>query len=87
MTLRNGHDWQTALKCTVIRARFADAVWELGKLLGSSRNDFHLYGQMAAELYVDAADAAVTPQNSFCSWRYVARGISLGMQFRRPELS
>jgi hypothetical protein len=74
------------LKHAVIRARFADAVWELGKRLGSSRKDFHLYGQLAAELYLEAADAVVAPQNSFSFLEIVTRGIFLGMQFRRPEL-
>ena len=75
------------LKCTVVRARFADAVWELGKLLESSRNDLHRYGQMAAELYLDTADATATPQNNRLFLDILARSISLGIQFRRPELS
>src|ERR1039457_1143999 len=43
----NSHDveeWARladVLKRAAVRARFADAVWELGKLLGRSRNDLH----------------------------------------------
>jgi hypothetical protein len=74
------------LEGTVVRARFADVVWELGKLLGRSRKDLHRYGQMAAELYLDAADATAAPQNNFLFLDMLARSISLGIQFRRPEL-
>jgi len=74
------------LKRAAVRARFADAVWELGKQLGSSRKDLHRYGQMAVELYLDAADATAKPQNSLLFLEILERSISLGIQFRRPEL-
>jgi hypothetical protein len=74
------------LKRTAARARFADAVWELGKRLGSSREDLHLYGQLAAELYLEVADANVTPERSFSFLEILTRSISLSIQFRRPEL-
>lgn len=74
------------IKNAPVRARFADAVWELGKILGSSRTDLHLYGQRAAELYLEAADADATSQSFLSLLEILTRGISLGMQFRRPEL-
>ena len=74
------------LKPAAVRARFADAVWELGKRVGSSRSDFHLYAQLAAELYLEAADANVTPQRSLSFLEILTRSISLSIQFRRPEL-
>jgi hypothetical protein len=88
----NSHDvdeWARladVLKLTAVRARFADAVWELGKLLGSSRNDLHRYGQLAAELYLDATDATSTAQNSLLFLEILARSLSLGIQFQRPDL-
>lgn len=75
------------LKRAAVRARFADAIWELGKLLGSPRNDLHRYGQLAAELYLEAAGGATaTAQNSLLFLEILVRSISLGIQFRRPEL-
>ena len=74
------------LSVAAVRARFADAVWELAKKLGSPRGDFHRYGQLAAELYLELADANTTPQHSFHFLDILTRGISLSVQFQRPEL-
>ncbi len=74
------------LKSAAIRARFADAVWELGGSLGSPRRDFYRYAQLAAELYLEAADSDVRPQHSFSFFEIVTRSISLGLQLRRPAL-
>ena len=49
----------SVLQRPVVRARFADAVWELGKRFDSERKDFHRYAQMAAEFYLEAADANI----------------------------
>jgi hypothetical protein len=69
------------LKRPVVRARFADATWELGKRLGSARKDLHLYAQMAAELYLEAADASVQTQGSFSFLDVLTRSISSAFSF------
>jgi lysyl-tRNA synthetase class 1 len=74
------------LNMAAVRTRFADAVWELGKKLGSPRGNLHRYGQLAAELYLELADANTTPQHSVQFLHILTRGISLSIQFRRPEL-
>ncbi len=38
-----------------LRARFADAVWELGRRLGSTREDLYRFGQLASEAYIELA--------------------------------
>jgi lysyl-tRNA synthetase class 1 len=38
-----------------LRARFADAVWELGKRLGSTRKDLYRFGRSASEAYLELA--------------------------------
>jgi hypothetical protein len=73
------------LKQPVVRARFADAVWELGKRLGSAREDFHRHAELASELYLEATAAEVTLQNSFSMLELLTRAICLGIQLRRPE--
>lgn len=89
LTADDVDEWATlalVLKRAVVRARFADAVWELGRRLGSSRKDLHRYAQLAAELYLEASDANVTPQSNFSMLEVLTRGISLAMQLRRPQL-
>ena len=75
------------LNMPAVRARFADAVWELGKKLGSPRGDLYRYGQLSAELYLELADANTSPQHLFQFFDILTRGISLSIQFRRPELT
>jgi Domain of unknown function (DUF4209) len=75
------------LTMTAVRARLADAIWELGRKLGSPRGDLHRYGQLAAELYLELAEANTTPQHSLRFLDVLTRGISLSIQFRWPELS
>ena len=74
------------LKRAAVRARFADAAWELGRLLRSQRSDLHRFGQLAAELYLEATGASAADQNRFLFLEMLVRSISLGIQFRRPEL-
>jgi hypothetical protein len=41
----------------VLKSRFADAVWELGKRLSSNRADLYSYGLLAADSYLRAAES------------------------------
>lgn len=74
------------LKRAIVRARFADAVWELGKRLGSPRTDLHLFARLASELYIEAASTNTSPQRALSMLEAATRGISLAMQFRISTL-
>jgi hypothetical protein len=57
----NVDEWAEVAESTKhprLRARFADAVWELGRPLGSARKDRYLFGLMAAESYLELAGHA-----------------------------
>ena len=90
MNLDDVEEWARLaqiLKPAAVRARFADAIWELGEKLGSPRGRSHRYGRLAAELYLEMArHANTTPQQSFQFLDILTRGISLSIQFRHPEM-
>lgn len=67
-----------------LKARFADAVWELGKRLGSTRKDRHRFGRMASESYLEFADRA--DNHPFELINAVARGVQLAMQLGACDL-
>jgi lysyl-tRNA synthetase class 1 len=77
----------TVLKRPIVRARFADAVWELGKQLKSSGKDLHCFARLAAEMYLEAAASTdTTARSAFSMLEAVTRGICLSMQLRVPSL-
>jgi len=89
LTSHDVEEWvalAVVLKPAAVRARFADATWELGRRLGSSRKDLHKYAEMAAELYFEAAGASDASQNTFSMFDLLTRGICLAQQLKRPEL-
>ncbi len=67
-----------------LKARFADAVWELGKRLGSARKDRYSFGRMAAESYLELAGSADSHPIELIN--AVARGLQIAMQLRAPDL-
>ena len=73
------------LKRPIVRARFADAVWELGRKLGSQRSDLHCFGRLAAEMYLEAASVEATPSRAFSIFDAATRTIGLGMQLRASD--
>src|ERR1035441_8096764 len=61
LTSQNVDEWAeiaVSVKYPRLKARFADAVWELGRRLGSTRKDLYRFGRMAAESYFELADQA-----------------------------
>jgi hypothetical protein len=75
----------SVLKRPIVRARFADAVWELGERLGSQRNDLHRFGRLAAEMYLQAASVNATPARAFSLFDAATRGIGLGFQVKESD--
>ena len=81
-------DWAelaTTLKRPQLRARFADAVWELGKKLSSPRKDLYRFGLLAAEAYLEAASEA-RERDFYESLQAVTRSIQLSLQLGSKEL-
>jgi lysyl-tRNA synthetase class 1 len=76
----------TAIKRPIVRARFADAVWELGKRVGSHRKDLYTFARFAGEMYLEAGRGTVPPQHSWELFQILTRGIRLGLQLRSPDL-
>lgn len=78
-------DLAANLRRPIVRARFADAVWELGRRLGSARKDLHRYGLLAAEMYLCAAEEGyqVIP---FFVLHSAVRSINLAIQLGNEEL-
>lgn len=76
----------TLLKRPIARARFADAVWELGRRLGSQRTDLYRFGGLAGEMYLEAASIEVTSHNFMMMFEAVTRAARLGLQLRDPAL-
>lgn len=74
------------LERPIVRARFADAVWELGKRLKSPRKDLYHFARLAAEMYLDAASAGTTAQRAFSAFEAATRSICLSMQLRFDDL-
>jgi Domain of unknown function (DUF4209) len=80
LTAANVDEWaELAEKLTqpLIRARFADAVWELGKRLGSRRKDLYRFGLLASEMYLDSAEKCKHPWELL---NFATRAIQLGMK-------
>ncbi len=67
-----------------LKARFADAVWELGKRLGSTRKDHHRFGRMASESYLEFAGRVGTHPIELID--AVARSVQLAMQLGAGDL-
>jgi lysyl-tRNA synthetase class 1 len=66
------------------KARFADAVWELGKRLGSTRKDLYRFGRAASESYLEvAARPGSTPLEILNA---APRSIQLAMQLGAGDL-
>jgi hypothetical protein len=81
-------DWielADTLKRPYLRARFADAVWELsGKVAKRPRS--YRYGLLAVEMYLEAA--AETKESAFYeSLQVIVRSIQLAFQLRATELA
>ena len=67
-----------------LKARFADAVWELGKRLGSTRKDLYRFGRTASESYLELAGR--TGSHPFELINAAARSIQLAMQLGAGDL-
>ena len=81
-------DWAelaTTLKRPQLRARFADAVWELGKTLSSQREDLHRFGLVAAEAYLEAASEA-RDRDFYEPLQAATRSVQLSLQLGSKEL-
>ena len=74
-----------SLRRPIVRARFADAVWELGKRLGSARKDLYRYGLLGAEMYLSAAEGGYQ-RNPFSVLHPAVRSINLAIKFRNEGL-
>ena len=73
-----------SLKHPRLKARFADAVWELGKRLGSTRKDLYRYGRSASEAYLELA--AHAGKHPFEIINAAVRCIQLAMQLGVVDL-
>lgn len=67
-----------------LKARFADAVWELGKRLGSTRKDRYRFGRMASESYLELAGRADGYPIELIN--DVARSVQVAMQLKAGDL-
>ena len=74
----------TSVQHPRLKARFADAVWELGKRLGSARKDGFSFGRMASESYLELAGRAASQPIELIN--AVARSIQIAMQLRMGDL-
>jgi hypothetical protein len=89
LTVADIEEWihlATTLTRSLVRARFADAVWELGRRLGSQRRDLYRFGQLAGTMYLKAASIDATSANFMMMFEAVTRAVSLGIELRVPEL-
>jgi Domain of unknown function (DUF4209) len=87
LTRENVDEWAElaeSLKNPGLRSRFADAVWELGKRLGSIRKDLYRFGRAASESYLEVAARAGSTQLEILS--AAPRGIRLAMQLGASDL-
>ena len=84
---QNVDEWANlakSLKRPNLRARFADAVWELGKRLGSARRDLYRFGRLASESYLEMA--ASESKDPLALLNAVSRGIQLATQLGASDL-
>jgi lysyl-tRNA synthetase class 1 len=89
LTVTDVEEWirlATTLTRPMVRARFADAAWELGRRLGSQRRDLYRFGQLAGEMYLKAASIDATPANFMMMFEAVTRAVSLGFELQVPAL-
>lgn len=87
LTSENVNEWAelaASAKHPRLKARFADAVWELGRKLGSTRKDRYRFGRMASESYLELASRTVS--HPFELINAVVRGVQIAMQLRVTEL-
>lgn len=68
-----------------MRARFADAVWELGKKLSTQRKDLYRFGLLAAATYLQAASEA-KERDIYEAIQALTRSIQLSLQLGSKEL-
>jgi hypothetical protein len=88
LTSGNVDEWADiadSVKYPRLRARFADAVWELGNRLGSTRKDRYRFGRMAAESYLEFA--AQADNHPFELINATARSVQLAMQLGGGDLA
>lgn len=67
-----------------LKARFADAVWELGRRLGSTRKDRYRFGRMASESYLELARRAESHPIELIN--AVARSVQIATQLKAGDL-
>jgi hypothetical protein len=67
-----------------LKARFADAVWELGRRLGGTRKDRYRFGRMASESYLELAGRA--GNHPFELINAITRSVQLAMQLGTGDL-
>jgi lysyl-tRNA synthetase class 1 len=87
LTRENVDEWAEvaiSVKHPRLKARFADAVWELGKKLGSARKDRYSFGRMASESYLELAGRSDSHQIELIN--AVARSVQIAMQLRAGDL-
>jgi lysyl-tRNA synthetase class 1 len=68
----------------LLKARFADAVWELGRRLGSARKDRYRFGRIASESYLELAGR--TGNNPLEIINASARNIRLAIKLGAGDL-
>lgn len=68
----------------LLKARFADAVWELGRRLGSARKDRYRFGRIASESYLELAGR--TGDNPLEIINASARNIRLAIKLGAGDL-
>ena len=84
---QNVDEWANlakSLKRPNLKARFADAVWELGKRLGSARKDLYRFGRLASESYLEMG--ASESKDPLALLNAVSRGIQLATQLGASDL-
>ena len=72
------------LKHPRVKARFADAVWELGRRLGSTRKDLYRFGRSASEAYLELASSE--PSNPLEKLNAAVRSAQLAVQLGAFDL-
>jgi len=87
LTSENVDEWAEvaeSVKHPGPKARFADAAWEFGKRLGSTRKDLYRFGRMASESYLELAGRADSHPIELIN--AVARSVRIATQLRAGDL-
>jgi|HubBroStandDraft_6_1064221.scaffolds.fasta_scaffold02989_2 hypothetical protein len=87
LTSENVDEWAEvaeSVKHPRLKARFADATWELGKRLGSTREDLYRFGRMASESYLELAGR--TDSHLMELINAVARSVQIATQLKAGDL-